>query len=681
MAIVTAHVNAVQQLYVAYFNRPADAAGLDYWTNVVAAQKGSTAAVSAAFAAEAEYKTTYANMTNAQVVNQVYQNLFGRPAETAGQSYWADLLDRKVITIDKVVAEIAKGAQTTDAEAYENKVAGAAAFTAALDTTAEQNGYRGPDANSQAKAFISSITTDATLAAAIAPAALSASVAKVVAAGTPFTLTSGLAALTSAQEARTAFLDLAADGKADGKFGAAGSTEATAAAIGTKVNTEVTELDVLVAGEYAAATPGVRAALLADQVAVNNTELSKAQTLVANANTEIAKVAGLSTAIATKAAADTAVTNAQKAVSAATVDLTGKVAAFDFQNTTANKSAEVAVAPNGEVTLTTVTTTDGVAGTPVVTKVIALNSEGKLALASGVTETTHPGVTALLASTTAQEAADATLTSALRTQTSANANVNYLDMGATEMSNLQSIRAAMVKYQDVSIAEGALPTLAQISTQMAILEANVKAGVAGAQAELDEFKPLVATYETNAAANARVEALTTANAAVTAATTTISTLTKATGELNAALAAQAELAAADASVDAALKAFTENGMTPPMVVNAADGNEVATAASDIFTAGTTSGQISLFGLQGNDSLFIGTQYTLNQGALTTGNNAVLEAFITSANSGADTVITLEKTAFGSNAATPEVVTITLVGVASTDVVLNNGIITLADPAA
>lgn len=679
MAIVTAHVTAVQQLYVAYFNRPADTAGLDYWTNVVAAQKGSTAAVSAAFAAEAEYKTAYANMTNAQVVNQVYQNLFGRPAETAGQTYWADLLDRKVITIDKVVAEIAKGAQTTDAEAYENKVAGAAAFTAALDTAAEQNGYKGAAANSQAKAFISSITTDATLSAAIAPAALSASVAKVVAAGTPFTLTSGLTALTSAQEVRTAFLDLAADGKADGKFGGTGSTEATAAAaIGTKVTTEITELDALVTGDYAAASAGVRAALLADQIAANNTTLSTAQESVAKANTEIAKVAGLSTAISTKAAADTAVTNAQKAVSAAAVDMSGKVAAFDFQNTTANKSADVAVAANGEVTLTTVTTTNDVAGTPVVTKVITLNADGKLVLASGVTETTHPGVTALLASTTAQEAADATLLSALRTQTSATANVNYLDMGATEMTNLQNIRTAMVKYQDVSVAEGALPTLAQISTQMAILEANAKAGVAGAQAELDEFKPLVATYEASATANARVDALATANAAVTAATKTITDLTKATGELSAAVAAQAELAAADASVAAALKAFTDNGMTAPMAVS---GNMVATAAADIFTAGTTNGQISLFGLQGKDSLFVGTQYTLNKGALTTGNNAVLEAFITSANSGADTVITLEKTAFGSNAASPEVVTITLVGVAAADVVLSNGIITLGTPTA
>lgn len=87
MAIVTAHVAAVQQLYVAYFNRPADYAGLDYWTNVVAGQKGSTALVSAAFAAEAEYKTEYAGLSNADIVNKIYMNLFGRPAEEAGKAF------------------------------------------------------------------------------------------------------------------------------------------------------------------------------------------------------------------------------------------------------------------------------------------------------------------------------------------------------------------------------------------------------------------------------------------------------------------------------------------------------------------------------------------------------------------------------------------------------------------
>jgi hypothetical protein len=102
---------------------------------------------------------------------------------------------------------------------------------------------------------------------------------------------------------------------------------------------------------------------------------------------------------------------------------------------------------------------------------------------------------------------------------------------------------------------------------------------------------------------------------------------------------------------------------------------LATAASDIFVASKADATISLFNLLGTDSLYIGSQYTLNTGKLTTGNNAVLEAFV--AQSGSDTTIKLEKTAFGSNAATPEVITITLTGVDATKVHLTNGIITVS----
>jgi hypothetical protein len=112
-------------------------------------------------------------------------------------------------------------------------------------------------------------------------------------------------------------------------------------------------------------------------------------------------------------------------------------------------------------------------------------------------------------------------------------------------------------------------------------------------------------------------------------------------------------------------------MLLPVTLNA---DQVATAGSDIYVAGTTDTTILNFGLLGSDALFIGSKYTLNTGKLSAGNPSVLEAFV--AQSGSDTTIKLEKTAFGSNAASPEVVTITLTGVDATKVHLTNGIITV-----
>lgn len=662
MAIVNAHVEAVQKLYVAYFNRPADTAGLDFWTNVVQAQNGSTAAVSAAFAAEAEYKTEYANMSNADVVNKVYLNLFGRAAEDAGKTYWANLLDTKAITIDKVVAAIAGGAQTTDARAYANKVIGATQFTAALDTKAEQDGYKGAAANTAAKAFMSSITTDATLAAATAPAALATSVATVVAAGTPFTLASGLATLQAASAAKATFL-AAADGDDDADT----STDDTA--INAAVTTAAGKVDVKVAGDYAAASAGVRSALLADQQTVNAAAVVTAQGKVTAANTEIAKVAGLSAAVATEAAAKTAATNAAKVVTTTAADVAAKDASYEVLNSTATKTVVVTVAANG--TAAAASTTAGVTTNADLIVLV----DGKLALAEGVTEAKNPGVTALLASSTAKEAADAALIKANAASAAATLNVNYLDMTAAEITALSNIKAKMT---DVTVGENALPTLAQITTQQSILQAKSDADPADAalKTALDDFKALVTTYEGIDQVNDRVAALTAANTELKDANTAITDLAKLVSDLNKAVAVQDQMKALNATTAAAEKAFTDNKMTLPME---ADGAMLATGASDIFLAGDNDATISLFGLIGTDSLYIGKEYTLNTGKLTAGNNAVLEAFFV-ANATGGTDIVLETSAFGSSAAVPEIVTITLAGVAVTDLKLDaNGIITVGTP--
>jgi hypothetical protein len=181
------HTEAVQKLYVAYFSRPADTAGLTYWEGVVAANGGSTAAVSTAFAASKEYTDTFAGQSQYQVVNTVYMNLFGRAAEPAALAFWGQALVRGDVTIAGAVTTIAGAAQGTDATFYGNKVKAATAFTEALDTSAEILGYTGTGANLAAKTFLAGITTDASLTTAIVPSTLNSSIATVIQTGSSST--------------------------------------------------------------------------------------------------------------------------------------------------------------------------------------------------------------------------------------------------------------------------------------------------------------------------------------------------------------------------------------------------------------------------------------------------------------------------------------------------------------
>jgi hypothetical protein len=188
---------AIQSLYVAYFNRPADAAGLAYWDSVVTAANGNTAAVSAAFAASAEYKAAYAGMDQYHVVAQVYQNLFGHAPDLAGLTFWGQALINGQMTVDNVVTQVAAGALGTDKDAYAAKVAAATSFTSALDTPEKVLAYSGDAANAVAKAYIAGVTDATSLTASIDAAALATVITNVIASapgsiGQTFVLNAGM---------------------------------------------------------------------------------------------------------------------------------------------------------------------------------------------------------------------------------------------------------------------------------------------------------------------------------------------------------------------------------------------------------------------------------------------------------------------------------------------------------
>lgn len=83
----------VTRLYTAYFQRLPDAAGLDYWVN--RSELGWTLnRISANFAGSSEFTRKYGTLTNAGFVDRAFENVFGRPADPSGRTYWTGKLDR-----------------------------------------------------------------------------------------------------------------------------------------------------------------------------------------------------------------------------------------------------------------------------------------------------------------------------------------------------------------------------------------------------------------------------------------------------------------------------------------------------------------------------------------------------------------------------------------------------------
>ena len=649
------YTDAIQKLYVAYFSRPADPAGLAYWEGVVTAAKGDTSAVSAAFAASTEYQTEYAQITTAGVITKIYANLFNVVPDAAGLAYWIDAIQNKVFTIDQAVTKIAAGAQGSDKVAYDQKVLVATSFTAAVDTDAEKAGYNGKGANDAAKAFLATVKTAADAEAALK--VLDTKVADVIKAGVPFTVAGALKALAAAQTAEAAFLKAEAATKAS-------------------LEKALTDADAAVSGKTAGYAPdasaGLKDAILADQKDVNAKALATAQDAADVANTAAAKIPGLMAAIAAAKAADAADIAAKLVVTNAGIDQNTAVLKYNAANTAVLPT----ISPKGEVT-----------------DLIKLDTDGKtLVLVKDVTEKTNPGITAVLKAVVAQFAAVKAASDAAAVKVDAHEILSLTDVVHAPALDtaLKAVGAAMTV---VTIEKDGMPTGAQITAEIKGLTALKAAAIAAKaalpvdaiQAQIDaadlkvtntskalsdftgpgsklaDFKTIDGT--TDDLSKAVADAAT----AVKGVNDNIKALADAVAALDAAKADVAEYTGLHKAVTDAEQVFVTNKLAVPVTLTTYN---VGTSADDIFVAGKVNSTVT--DLSKTDKLFIGADYVLNTGDLKAGNNAALEIFLKQA--GANTEVTVETKAYGSES--HDTITIVLVGVNATDVHFDGGIVTV-----
>lgn len=104
---VTADSAQIYRLYQAAFARMPDETGLRYWIDQ--SSKGLSPHDAAYYFRSApEFLQKYgANLTNAQYVDQLYQNVLGRKGDVSGVSYWNSVLDKNASTKDAVLVGFA----------------------------------------------------------------------------------------------------------------------------------------------------------------------------------------------------------------------------------------------------------------------------------------------------------------------------------------------------------------------------------------------------------------------------------------------------------------------------------------------------------------------------------------------------------------------------------------------
>ena len=157
----TATATDVENAYLAYFGRPADPEGMNYWIGK------SIATMQAGFAASQEYQNLYGGMTNTQVVTQVYQNLLGRAPDAGGLAYWVNQMNLGAATVATIVTQMQANAEGVDIATLANRFVFAIHFTEDLTSQSQIAGYSGTAAANAARIAVSQVTnTSSSLATA-----------------------------------------------------------------------------------------------------------------------------------------------------------------------------------------------------------------------------------------------------------------------------------------------------------------------------------------------------------------------------------------------------------------------------------------------------------------------------------------------------------------------------------
>jgi S-layer protein len=191
----SAQIKSLHALYIGYFDRAADPAGLLYWIKTIDAG-AMLDTITDVFAAANEAKDLYPYLESPGVVSPrafvgfIYSNLFNRPAEEAGLKYWTDFLEAGTITAGDMIQAIINGALNTDKAVLDNKVEAGTYFTQQAANTADYK-YSATDG----KAALDGVTDDpATVGASKIASDSAVSGSAVV--GQTFTLTSGIDNIT-----------------------------------------------------------------------------------------------------------------------------------------------------------------------------------------------------------------------------------------------------------------------------------------------------------------------------------------------------------------------------------------------------------------------------------------------------------------------------------------------------
>jgi len=101
----------MQEVYIAYYGRPADPAGQAWWAGELAQVDGSLESIINQFGTSQEFMEQYSHYTNENLIDVIYDQMFCREPDPAGRAFYLSLLESGEKTLATITLDVLKGAQ------------------------------------------------------------------------------------------------------------------------------------------------------------------------------------------------------------------------------------------------------------------------------------------------------------------------------------------------------------------------------------------------------------------------------------------------------------------------------------------------------------------------------------------------------------------------------------------
>jgi len=123
----------VQKAYVAYYGRPADPGGQDFWASRMDAEGGRLDSIIADFGTSDEFNRRYGGLTPEQLITKIYQQALNRGPDPGGLAFYLGELQAGRKTPQTLTLNVLDGATTApDSTTVDNKLAVADYYTSSV---------------------------------------------------------------------------------------------------------------------------------------------------------------------------------------------------------------------------------------------------------------------------------------------------------------------------------------------------------------------------------------------------------------------------------------------------------------------------------------------------------------------------------------------------------------------